>query len=114
MAQIPNSENARQWEEIELRIEIDGYVDDPTATIACLVLEASLTDGEEALLAYGDAVIRCSEPQRTSASVEQVAQIRGMVAHLNSPVRVGIFGERRAAIELLRRHPAGIVLPLGK
>lgn len=60
--QTLSSQNAKAaWDGNELRVEVDGSVDDPTAATPCLMLEAFLADGQEAVLVYGDGGIRCSE-----------------------------------------------------
>lgn len=60
--QTLNSQNASaEWDGTTLLVHVDGSVDDVTASMPCLMLEAFLTDGEEAVLRYSDGDVRCAD-----------------------------------------------------
>lgn len=60
--QTLSSQNASaEWDGATLRVRLDGSADDVTASMPCLMLEAFLTDGEEAVLSYSDGDVRCAD-----------------------------------------------------
>lgn len=60
--QTLESQNATaEWNGSDLVVALDGSVEDLTATSPCLMLEAFLKDGEDAILDYSDGQLRCSE-----------------------------------------------------
>lgn len=60
--QTLESQNATaDWNGSDLVVAVDGSVEDLTATSPCLMLEALLKDGEDAILQYSDGELRCSE-----------------------------------------------------
>lgn len=60
--QTLESQNATaDWNGSDLVVALDGSVEDLTATSPCLMLEAFLKDGEDAVLHYSDGEVRCSE-----------------------------------------------------
>lgn len=60
--QTLSSQNAKaEWAGSDMRVALDGSVDDITAQSPCLAIEALLTTGEDAVLVYSDGELRCSE-----------------------------------------------------
>lgn len=54
------SQNAKaEWDGATLRVRVDGSADDVTASSPCLMLQAFLKDGEQAILDYSDGEVRC-------------------------------------------------------
>lgn len=55
-------QNAKaRWDGSDLHVDLDGSVEDITASSPCLALGAFLKDGEDAILSYRDGEVRCSE-----------------------------------------------------
>lgn len=60
--QTLESQNATaDWNGSDLVVALDGSIEDLTATSPCLMLEAFLKDGEDAVLHYSDGELRCGE-----------------------------------------------------
>ncbi|MGF3057458.1 hypothetical protein [Microbacterium sp. YY-01] len=56
------SKNARAtWDDTILRVELDGSVDDPVASLPCSALEALLADGEAAVIVFEDGDLICAD-----------------------------------------------------
>ena len=56
------SKNAKaEWAGSTLRVGMDGSVDEPTASIPCLALEALLADGEDAVIVFSDGDLICAD-----------------------------------------------------
>lgn len=56
------SQNAKaEWAGTTLRVTLDGSVDDPTAHLPCLGMEALVADDEDVTLVFSDGELICAD-----------------------------------------------------